>query len=71
MTQLLMFDDPAVTGICPDCGRELLDLYSSSAPIAEWNRGQDWTHGAIWKICDCSPRTPRACVPAPDPEAVA
>lgn len=72
MSQLALFADPAVTGTCPDCDRELRDVFTPGTPPPEpWDQGQDWTHGAIWKVCDCSPTTPRACVPAPDPRTVA
>lgn len=65
MSQLALFTDPAVTGLCPDCGRPLHWLYSPARPGAPWDEvpGADWTYGANWGTCPCSPRVVRAVKP--------
>lgn len=68
--QLPLFTEPSVTGICPECGRELRWIYTSDAPPPPpWDQvpGADWSHGANWGVCDCSPSVARACRPVEAP----
>ena len=68
MSQLPLFTAPELTGRCPDCRRKLRWLYSPARPRSPWDEGaEDWTHGAEWAWCRCSPRVARACRPAQSP----